>query len=69
MGGLGRFLTAVGIYTLVLGACVLMSRSGAHRLSSDVVIRRGNFVFYSPLGMALILSAISAIVVGLLSRK
>jgi hypothetical protein len=61
--GLGLALAAGGI------AFLLLARLGLRRLPGDVVVRRGNFTLYAPLGLMLLLSLVLTIVLNLLSRR
>lgn len=42
---------------------------GIPTLPGDIVIRHGDFVFYSPLGLSLMLSMVLTIALSLVSRK
>jgi hypothetical protein len=54
---LGKSLLVLGIAIAAVGAVVLVaSRFGVPRLPGDIVIRRGNFTLYAPLGLMLLVS-------------
>jgi hypothetical protein len=38
-------------------------------MPGDIVVRRGNFVFYSPLGLSLVLSMLLTIALNLHARR
>lgn len=70
MESVGKLLLGLGLAIAAVGAALLvLSRLGLHRLPGDVVIRRGNFVFYSPLGLSLLLSALLTLALSILARK
>ena len=57
---IGRALIVAGVVLIVLG--LMLSVAGRipwiGRLPGDIVIRRGNFIFYFPLASAILLSLI-----------
>jgi hypothetical protein len=70
MEGYGKILIVAGICAVVLGALVvLLSRLGIPKIPGDILIRHGDFVFYSPLGLSLMLSMFMTVLLSLLSRK
>jgi hypothetical protein len=48
---------------------VALSRLGPDRLPGDIVLRRGNLVFYSPLGLMILLSVLLTLALNLFGRK
>ena len=55
---------------LVLGAVfLLLARIGVGRLPGDVVLRRGNFTLYAPLGLMVVLSVVLTVALNLLLRR
>jgi hypothetical protein len=70
MERIGKLLIAIGIAAASLGLLVLaLSQLGLEPLPGDIVVRRGNFVFYSPLGFSLVLSVLMTITLNLLERR
>jgi hypothetical protein len=70
MDNLGKTLLIVGVSLAVLGGLLLLAgRLGMQRLPGDVLVRRGNFVFYMPLGLMLLLSLLLTVVFSLLHRR
>jgi len=70
MDTIGKLLIALGIAAALLGLLfVALSQLGFGRLPGDIVVRRGNFVFYSPLGFSLVLSVLLTIALNLFARR
>jgi len=70
MDMIGKLLIIVGISAVLLGVLlVALSHFGVGRLPGDIVVRRGNFVFFSPLGLSLVLSVLLTIALNLLARR
>jgi Protein of unknown function (DUF2905) len=61
--GVAALLALVGL------ALLLASKLGISRLPGDIVIRRGNFTLYAPLGLMIVLSLVATIVLNLISRN
>jgi Protein of unknown function (DUF2905) len=61
--GVAALLALVGLGLL------LASKLGISRLPGDIVIRRGNFTLYAPLGLMIVLSLVATIVLNLISRN
>ena len=59
---LGLVLVAAGLLWPLLG------QLGLGRLPGDILIRRGNFTFYAPLGTGLLISLVLTLLLWLLSR-
>ncbi|MGH9023102.1 MAG: DUF2905 domain-containing protein [Acidimicrobiia bacterium] len=56
---LGRFLILLGGVLVLVGIVIVIGgRLGLGRLPGDIVISRGNFRFYAPLGTCLLLSIV-----------
>ncbi len=69
METLGKALLAMGIVLLVAGAGVLvLARFGIGRLPGDIVVRRGNFTLYAPIGLMIVASILLTILLNLLRR-
>jgi hypothetical protein len=54
---------------LIGGALLVGSKLGIGRLPGDVVIRRGNFTFYAPIGLMILVSVVATLVLNLLLRR
>ena len=55
---------------LVLGGLLfLLGRFGVDRLPGDLVLRRGNFTFYFPIGLMILLSVVGTIVLNFVFRR
>ncbi len=57
------------VLALVGGGLFLAAKLGISRLPGDVVIRRGNFSFYAPIGVMLLVSIVLTIVLNLFLRR
>ncbi|MER3410647.1 MAG: DUF2905 domain-containing protein [Thermoleophilia bacterium] len=69
METLGKALLVAGIVLLVAGACaLLLARFGIGRLPGDIVIRRGNFTLYAPIGLMILASIVLTILLNVLRR-
>ena len=70
MDTIGKLLIAVAIAAAIIGLLFLaLSQLGLDRMPGDIVVRRGNFVFYSPLGLSLVLSMLLTIALNLHARR
>jgi hypothetical protein len=70
MDTIGKLLITAGIAAVTLGLLfVALSQLGLGRPPGDIVVRRGNFVFYSPLGFSLVLSVLLTIAANLFARR
>ena len=54
---------------LVGGALLAASKLGLSRLPGDIVFRRGNFTFYAPIGLMILLSLVLTIALNLFLRR
>jgi Protein of unknown function (DUF2905) len=64
-----RWLITLGIVLLVAGLLwPLLQKFGLGRLPGDIVIERGNFRFYLPLGTSLLISLVLSLLFWLLNR-
>ncbi|HHT49741.1 MAG TPA: DUF2905 domain-containing protein [Firmicutes bacterium] len=70
-GSIGRLLILAGLVFLVLGVIFQFGEKtfGGKRLPGDILIRRGNFTFYFPLGTCILLSIILSLVMALFTRR
>lgn len=66
----GRWFILIGLFFLVFGVIfVLIGRvPGLGRLPGDIVIQRGNFVFFFPLATSILLSLLLTLVLNLVLR-
>jgi len=63
-------LVVAGLGAVLLGVALLvLVRLGLDRLPGDVVLRRGNVVFYAPLGLSVLVSLLLTILLTLLVRR
>ena len=68
--GVGKLLIGGAVALLVLGgALFLLGRIGVDRLPGDLVFRRGNFTFYFPVGLMILLSVVGTIVLNIVFRR
>ncbi len=66
---MSRFLIVLGLVIVAIGLLwPLLARLGLGRLPGDIVIQRGNFSFYFPLGTCIIVSILLSAVFWLLNR-
>jgi hypothetical protein len=66
----GKILLFAGAALAVAGlAFLLLARLGVTRLPGDVVVRRGNFTLYAPIGLMIVLSIVLTIVLNLFLRR
>jgi hypothetical protein len=66
----GRILLiAAVVLALVGGALLLGAKLGLGRLPGDIVVKRGNFTFYAPIGLMIVLSIVLTIVLNLILRR
>jgi hypothetical protein len=65
-----KVLIATAIALALLGGALLVaSKLGLGRLPGDIVVRRGNFTFYAPIGLMIALSLLLTIVLNVLIRR
>ena len=62
-------LIAAVALALAGGALLLASKVGITRLPGDVTIRRGNFTFYAPIGLMILLSVAGTFLLNLILRR
>ena len=68
--GIGKLLIGGAVVLLVLGALfLLLGRFGLDRLPGDLVLRRGNFTLYFPIGLMILLSVVGTILLNLFLRR
>ena len=70
MEGIAKALITIAAAIGVLGLALLAAaKLGLHRLPGDIVIRRGRFGLYAPVGLMIALSVILTIVLNLIPRR
>jgi Protein of unknown function (DUF2905) len=62
-------LVAAGLLALIGLALLLASRLGIERLPGDLVVRKGNFTLYAPIGLMIVLSLVATIVLNVIARR
>jgi uncharacterized membrane protein len=68
--GVGKLLIGGAVVLLVLGGVLfLLGRFGIDRLPGDLVLRRGNFTLYFPIGLMILLSVVGTIVLNIVFRR
>jgi uncharacterized membrane protein len=68
--GVGKLLIGGAVVLLVLGGLLfLLGRFGVDRLPGELVLRRGNFTFYFPIGLMILLSVVGTIVLNIVFRR
>jgi Protein of unknown function (DUF2905) len=68
--GVGKLLIGGAFVLLVLGGVLfLLGRMGVDRLPGDLVLRRGNFTLYFPIGLMILLSVVGTILLNIILRR
>ncbi len=63
-------LGLAALLALVGGGLLLASKLGwSGRLPGDIVVRRGNWTFYAPLGLSILLSLVLTVLLNLFLRR
>jgi Protein of unknown function (DUF2905) len=62
-------LGAALVLALVGGGLFLAARLGVDRLPGDIVVRRGNFTLYAPIGLMILLSVVLTVALNLFLRR
>jgi len=66
----GKLLIGGAVVLLVLGGLLfLLGRFGVDRLPGDLVLRRGHFTLYFPIGLMILLSVVGTIVLNIVFRR
>ncbi|MCL6120017.1 MAG: DUF2905 domain-containing protein [Deltaproteobacteria bacterium] len=69
MYGLGRFLILTGIVLIILGLLfIVFHKLPIGKFPGDIIIKKGNFTFYFPLGLSIIASIILTIIMYLIRK-
>jgi uncharacterized membrane protein len=70
MATVGKVMLVAGLTLALAGVVfVLLERLGVTRLPGDVVVRRGNFTLYAPIGLMILLSIVLTIALNLFLRR
>ena len=70
MESVAKILLATAAFLAVAGgALLLVSKLGVDRLPGDLVIRKGGFTLYAPIGLMIVLSLVATIVLNLIARR
>jgi uncharacterized membrane protein len=68
--GVGKLLIGGAVVLLLLGGVFfLLGRFGVDRLPGDLVLRRGNFTLYFPIGLMILLSVVGTVVLNIIFRR
>ena len=68
--GVGKLLIGGAVVLLVIGGVLfLLGRFGVDRLPGDLVLRRGDFTLYFPIGLMILLSVVGTIVLNIVFRR
>jgi hypothetical protein len=70
MESLAKILLGLAVaLALVGGLMLLASRLGIGRFPGDILVRRGNFTFYVPVGLMVALSLLATVILNVLLRR
>ena len=63
-------MIGAAVVLIVLGGLfLLLGRLGIDRMPGDLVLRRGNFTLYFPIGLMILLSVVGTIVLNIVFRR
>jgi DUF2905 family protein len=62
-------LIAAAVLALIGGILLLASNLGVDHLPGDIVVKRGNFTLYAPIGLMILLSVVLTIVLNVIARR
>jgi len=62
-------LVTAAVLALLGGLLLLASKLGVERLPGDIVLRRGNFTLYAPIGLMILLSLVATVVLNVIFRR
>ena len=66
----GKILLGAAIVLAVLGAILFgLAKLGADRLPGDILVRRGNFTLYAPIGLMIVVSLVLTILLSVFFRR
>ena len=70
MATAGKILLGAAALIALVGVVLLVAaRLGIDRLPGDLVIRRGSFTLYAPIGLMIVISLVATIVLNLIGRR
>ena len=65
-----KVLLGLALVLALAGAGLLLaSKLGLERLPGDVVVKKGNFTLYAPIGLMIVLSLVATVILNLISRS
>jgi hypothetical protein len=65
-----KVLLGLALVLALAGAGLLLaSKLGLERLPGDVVVKKGNFTLYAPIGLMIVLSLVATVILNLISRN
>jgi len=65
-----KVVLAIALVLALVGAGLLIaSKLGLERLPGDIVLRKGSFTLYAPIGLMILLSLIGTIALNLFLRR
>ena len=62
-------LVTAAALAFVGAALLLASKLGIARLPGDIVVRRGNFTLYAPLGLMILVSLVATVILNVILRR
>ena len=62
-------LVTAAVLALLGGLLLLASKLGVERLPGDIVLRRGNFTLYAPIGLMILPSLVATVVLNVIFRR
>jgi hypothetical protein len=62
-------LIAAGALALIAGVLLVASKLGLDHLPGDIVLKRGSFTLYAPIGLMILLSVLLTIVLNVIARR
>jgi DUF2905 family protein len=62
-------LVTAAVLALLGCALLLASKLGVDRLPGDIVVRRGNFTLYAPIGLMILFSLVATVVLNVILRR
>ncbi len=70
MEGAAKLLLAIAAVLALVGLALFgLSKLGLDRLPGDVVLRRGNFTLYAPIGLMILVSIVLTILLNVRGRR
>ncbi|MDQ3891167.1 MAG: DUF2905 domain-containing protein [Actinomycetota bacterium] len=70
MEGAAKLLLAIAAVLALVGLALFgLSKLGLDRLPGDVVLRRGKFTLYAPIGLMILVSIVLTILLNLRGRR